>query len=631
MKKKWTIQNSLDLYKIHNWGAKMFSVNKKGELTATPFNGNEKKSISILEVVKELQEEGIEAPYVIRFHDILHQRVQKINLAFKEVITEEEYSGKYLGVFPIKVNQTREVVEEIVEAGDDFDLGLEAGSKAELLSILAYHKNPDSLMICNGYKDKDFLRLACLGTKMGRKLIVVIEQFSELPLLLEIGKEMGALPEIGLRAKLFSNSSGKWEKSSGDSAKFGLTSAELLYAVELLKKNKLIEKLTLFHFHIGSQIPDIKTFHECFFEGGQIFAELCKLGAPMRYFDTGGGLGVDYLGQFTNNYPSINYTIKDYARYIVTTLKEICEREKVTEPSIITEAGRALTAHHSCVILNIFGEVSYKDNFNEHIETIKSQNSLCKKMKSLYDIKKSTRPHELFNWAIVTRSQAMDAFKMGFLSLSEKAFIEKYFWLIMEKLSKYTELHESLENKLVTQYLSNFSVFQSIPDSWAIDQLLPVVPIHRLNEEPTQIATLADITCDSDGKVNHFIGEDGEVDTTLLHTLKENESYFVGIFLTGAYQDVMGDNHNLMGRLSEAHVYYDEAEPTGFYIEEIVPGETPSDVLETLKYNPLHMCSKVKKQIDKRIKEGKIMPREGVKLIDFYEKCLKGSTYLNFK
>jgi len=630
----WTKEDADEAYHISRWGDGYFDINQEGHLCVLPNRDPNGPRIDIAEVIEEMKLQNIPMPMVIRFHDILRSQVKLLNETFREVIKEADYPGKYTGVYPIKVNQMREVVEEIVDAGTPYDFGLEAGSKPELLSVLAFNDNLNALTVLNGYKDEEYLRLALLGNKLGRKVIVVIEKFSELYKILKLSREMNVAPMIGLRAKMSVKGSGKWAESGGDKAKFGLTIAEMNHAIQILKEENQLSCLKLFHFHIGSQVTDIRTIKEVIREGGRIYAELLKLGANIEYFDVGGGLGVDYDGSQSTNESSINYNLKDYVCDIVYILKEICAEEKVPAPNIVTESGRAITARHSCVITNVIDKI--ETSFTEFPTDVGiDEHRLVSKMREMYESLNLKNAQETFNDAEDTKKEALSAFRLGILDLEERAKIETLFWKITKKIAGYLPEMEFIPENLyditksiAPQYLCNFSIFQSAPDMWAIGQLLPILPITRLNEKPTTEGTLVDITCDSDGKINKFIGIEETRNLLPLHDLKPNEDYFIGLFLTGAYQDVMGDLHNLFGRLNEVHVFCDDEDPTDFYIEEVIKGSSSDTVLRAMQYNPEGMAYTMKKNIDKEIQAGKISPREGVRLIDFYEECLQSYTYL---
>lgn len=631
----WTIEDSKKLYSIDNWGSDYFSISNNGNLTVT--SNSSQPPIEISQVVEEMRSQNVSLPAVIRFHDILRYQVQKLNDTFNNIIDEASYRGRFMGVYPIKVNQMREVVEEIIEAGEKYHYGLEAGSKPELLAVLAYNTNKESLTILNGYKDEDYLRLALMGMKLGRKVIIVIEKFSELPKLLKVADHYGVKPLIGLRGKMSIKSEGKWAGSSGDRAKFGLTIAEMVETVELLRERELLDCIKLFHFHIGSQISDIRTIKAAINEGARIYTQLYSLGCQLEYFDAGGGLGIDYDGSKSKSESSVNYNLNEYVADIVYGLKQMCDLTDTPHPNIVTESGRAITAHHSCVITNVVDEITVsKDSLNTKKPSA-NEHHLVGNMRELNDWALAEENYqEIYNEAIQLKEQGLSAFNLGVLDLKGRANLETLFWKIMTKLFSFSKTLDDppeallkLEKELAPQYLCNFSIFQSAADSWAIDQILPVIPLSRLNERPDVNCSIADITCDSDGKIDKFINNDGFQSIMPVHQLKENEEYLVGMFLTGAYQDVMGDMHNLFGRLNEVHVYADQDDPQGFYIEEIIKGGSSSHVLSTMQYNPEFMAQRLKKAFSKLVASNKMPARESVKWVNFYDECLTSYTYLS--
>lgn len=630
----WSKEEADDVYHISRWGDGYFGINDEGHLCVLPNQDENGPRIDISEVIEEMKAQKIPFPMVVRFHDILRSQVKVINETFRDVIKEAGYNGNYNGVYPIKVNQMREVVEEIVDAGAPYDYGLEAGSKPELLSVLAFNDNLNALTVLNGYKDEDYLRLALLGNKLGRKVIVVIEKFSELHKLLKLSREMNIEPMIGLRAKMSVKGSGKWSDSGGEKAKFGLTIAEMLTAIQILKEEGSINSLKLFHFHIGSQVTDIRTIKEVMREGGRIFAKLVNLGAPLEYFDVGGGLGVDYDGSQSTNDSSVNYKLHDYASDIVYILKEICDAEKVPHPNIVSESGRAITARHSCVITNVIDKI--ETSFTDYdTKKVTGEHTLVSNMRELLEGLDIDNAQEFYNDALDYKKECLNAFRLGILKLEERASLETLFWKITKRISSLLPEMEFIPDNLydidqgiAPQYLCNFSIFQSAPDLWAIGQLLPIVPITKLNIKPHNKGTLVDITCDSDGKITKFIDINETKNLLPLHELVPNEDYYIGLFMTGAYQDVMGDLHNMFGRLNEVHVFCDDEDPTDFYIEEVIKGSSAENVLSAMQYNPEAMAYTMKKNIDRQIASGKINPREGVRLVDFYEECLKSYTYL---
>ena len=630
---EWNKQEADDLYNISKWGEGYFDINNDGFLTIAP-SKNAAEAIPIKHVVDEMRAHNIQLPAVIRFHDILENRVRTLNTVFQNIIDDAKYNGRYYGVYPIKVNQMREVVEEVVDAGKGYDFGLEAGSKPELISALAHNNNRNSLTICNGHKDDDFIRLALLGNLMGLKFIIVVERFEEVHKILKLSKEMNVKPLIGLRAKMSIKGWGRWANSVGETAKFGLSTAEILNSIKLLEQHDLKSSVKLLHFHLGSQVSNIRIFKDAISESGRIYALLLKMGLDIEYFDAGGGLGVDYDGSRSTQDSSTNYTVEEYVSDIVWGLKQICDLEEVPHPHIITESGRYITAHHSCVITNVI-DTLHPSQAHYNTEETESEHRLVDNIRELGDILNNENYQEVYNDANQMKDEALSAFKLGILNLDERAKIETLYWEVLLKIRHILQdkdfIPEELKNlkkNLSPQYLCNFSVFQSAADTWAIKQVLPIVPLTRLNERPTVQCTIADITCDSDGKIDQFILQNGERNLLSLHKAIPGEEYLIGLFLTGAYQDVMGDMHNLFGRLNEIHVYGDPEDSQHFYIEEIIKGHKASTVLSTMQYNTLYMAEKIKKMLQHQVSKGKIPPRTGVKLSDFYEDCLNSYTYL---
>lgn len=634
----WSINDARNTYGINRWSNGYFDIGESGDINVIPSHDQPNLKINLTEVVEEIKSAGIQFPAVVRFHDILRSQVELLNTTFRQTIAEANYQGQYFGVFPIKVNQMREVIEEVVDAGSRFNYGLEAGSKPELIAALAYNTNKDSLTILNGYKDEEYLRLALLGLKIERNIIIVIEKFSELTTLIALSKELNVKPIIGIRVKMMAKGRGKWEHSSGERAKFGLSMTEILNAISLLKTEKMIDCVKLLHFHIGSQLTDIRSIKEAVQEASLIYCQLIKQDVPLEYVDVGGGLAVDYDGSQSTNDSSCNYNLTEYVADIVYGFQQNCQLADVPQPNLVSESGRAITAHHSCVITNVIGEI--RPGSTDYVtEPAKGEHIIVTNIRALADDladpDKSTNLQEIFNDVGQLKSQAMQAFNLGIFSLDELAKVETMYWRILNAIETQLQASDFIPEELdaisamlSSQYLANFSVFQSAADSWAIDQVLPVMPISRLNEKPTKLCSLVDITCDSDGKIDKFIGDDEVAQHLPLHPLKANEDYFIGIFLTGAYQDVMGDMHNLFGRVNEVHIFSDDDDPKDFYIEEVVKGSSIENVLSTMQYTPAIMAQMVKKEIDKQIAVGKIKPREGVNLIDFYDDCLLSYTYL---
>ena len=633
--KKWSIKDSDKLYNISRWGDGYFGINKKGNLSAYPDRDQESgPAIDIYEVLEEVKQLNIDFPVVLRFQDILRSRVEKLNKIFKRTIKEAKYKGKYFGVFPIKVNQMREVVEEILAGGLDYNFGLEAGSKTELLAALALNENNKALTILNGYKDEEYFRLALLGMKLGRKVIVVIEKPSELKEILRLGKEMGVEPNIGIRARVSSEGSGKWKESSGELSKFGLSMPEIVNALEELKAANALSCLKLFHFHIGSQITDIRKIKDAVTEGARIYAQLTHLGAKIDYFDVGGGLGIDYDGSKSVFESSRNYSTVDYVEDVVYILRDICDQENVEHPHLVSESGRYISAHHSCVVFNVFGKVQVSP---QDYKIKKSDNQLVKQMLDLKSELCEDNFQETYNDVLLKKDECLQSFKLGILSLEDRAAVESLFWSICREIYSISLTQEyvpdeikKLQSKLADQFLCNFSIFQSLADSWGVGQLFPISPIHKLNTKPEKIGTLADITCDSDGKISNFIDFSKSCKTLPMHEICEDGPYYMGVFLTGAYQDIMGDMHNLFGRVNEIHVFSDEEDPNQFYIEEIIHGNSCSDILKTVQYNPDQMSLMIKRELNQKVREGELRPRESVHLANFYEKCLNQYSYLTY-
>lgn len=637
----WDIQAARNLYNVQSWGAKYFDINEAGHVIARPLQ-DAGANVDLMDVVEEAKGRGLKFPVLIRFQDILRDRVESINLAFRASIKEFNYQGQYRGVFPIKVNQLREVVEEILDAGRQFNFGLEVGSKPELFAGLALQNQAGGLIICNGYKDAEFVRMALLGTKLGKKVIMVVEKLEELKQIITISRQVGVEPLIGMRARLLSKGMGKWADSAGENAKFGLSTLEILAAAEMLKAENLTHCLKLLHFHIGSQIPDILTVKKAVQEAARYYAKLVKMGFQIEYLDVGGGLGVDYDGSRSAFDSSTNYTLQEYTNDIVYYIADVCNAEKVPHPDIISESGRAIVAHHSVLIVEVFGAIE-KIRPETFVQYGESENAL---VKELLDIKRNLaklNKLEAYHDALERKEDAHQMFVLGLLDLADKAKIEHLYWEISHAVVQsfrgqayVPEEIRKLEDSLGDQYLCNFSVFQSLLDHWALGQLFPIMPISRLTERPTREATLVDITCDSDGQVNKFIDLRDVRDTLPVHALtKKNgsgniEPYYIGIFLMGAYQDIMGDLHNLFGRVNEVHVFLDPDEATGYYVEEIIEGTTIVQALSSVQYDETELKRQMKAQIDEAIKSDRMKPSEAMRLLDDYERGLKEYTYLNF-
>ena len=633
----WDIPAARTLYNINRWGAKYFDINEAGRVVATPLQ-EAGASVEINDVIEEARARGLKFPVLIRFQDILRHRVETINMAFRNSITEFNYQGQYRGVFPIKVNQLREVVEEILDAGKPFNFGLEVGSKPELFAGLALQSQQGGMIICNGYKDAGFIKMALLGIKLGKRVIMVVEKLEELKQIITISKQLGVEPLIGIRARLLSKGAGKWAESGGENAKFGLSTAELLLATQLLQSENLGHCFNLLHFHIGSQVPDILTVKKAVQEAARFYAKLQKMGFAIEFLDVGGGLGVDYDGSRSAFDSSTNYTLQEYTNDIVYYIAAVCNAEKVSHPDIISESGRAIVAHHSVLIVEVFGAIE-KNRPGSFFDSSENEHAL---VRELLDIRKNLaklNKLEAYHDALERKEDAHNMFTLGLLELPDKAKIETLYWEISLAVVQsflgqayIPEEIRKLEDSLADQYLCNFSVFQSLLDHWALGQLFPIMPVNRLNERPTREATLVDITCDSDGQINKFIDLRDVRDTLSLHALKMNgngpEPYYLGFFLMGAYQDIMGDLHNLFGRVNEVHVFLDPDEPTGYYVEEIIEGTTIGQALSSVQYDENELKRQMKVQIDEAIKSDKMKPSEGMRLLDDYERGLKEYTYL---
>lgn len=635
----WSIQDARNLYNIPSWGAKYFDINDAGHVVARPLQ-DAGASVEISDIVEEARSRGLKFPLLIRFQDILRHRVEAINLAFAASIKEFNYQGGYRGVFPIKVNQLREVVEEILDAGKPFHFGLEVGSKPELFAGLALQNQAGSLIVCNGYKDAEFIRMALLGIKLGKKVILIVEKLEELRHIITISKQMNVEPIIGIRARLLAKGAGRWAESGGENAKFGLSTAELLTATAMLKAEGLDQCFKLLHFHIGSQVPDILTVKKAVQEAARFYAKLHKMGFQIQFVDVGGGLGVDYDGSRSAFDSSVNYTLQEYTNDIVYYIADVCNAEKVPHPDIISESGRAIVAHHSVLIVEVFGAIE-KIRADEPAQCGEVEHAL---VKELCDIRKNLgklNKLEAFHDALERRDDAHSMFTLGLMELPDKAKIETLYWEISREVvasfrgqAYVPEEIRKLEDSLGDQYLCNFSVFQSLLDHWALGQLFPIMPISRLQERPAREATLVDITCDSDGQINKFIDLRDVRDTLPLHTLPKNgngpaEPYCLGFFLMGAYQDIMGDLHNLFGRVNEVHVFLEPDEASGYYVEEVIEGSTIIQCLTSVQYDEKELQRQMKAQIDEAIKGDRMKPNEGMRLLDEYERGLKGYTYLS--
>ncbi len=628
--RKWRIEDSAELYNINGWGLKYFSINDNRHVAVTPGEGY--ASVDLKDVLDELQVRDVAAPVLLRFPDILDNRVEKISRCFKQAAKEYDYEAQNFIIYPIKVNQMREVVEEIVSHGKKFNIGLEAGSKPELHAVLATNIAENALIICNGYKDNDYIELALLAQKMGRRIYLVVEKLNELTLIAEVAKRLGIEPNVGIRIKLSSSGSGKWEESGGDQSKFGLNSSELLEALDFLTKNKMTSCLKLIHFHIGSQITKIRRIKNALREATQFYVQLTKMGFDVEFIDIGGGLGVDYDGtRSSSSESSMNYSIQEYANDSVSALVDACVKNDIKQPNIITESGRSLTAHHSVLIFDTLAATSLPV-WNEKHEVGPDDHELSRELYEIWDRLDQPRLFESWHDALQIREEALDLFNLGMLDLRTRSQIEKLFWSVAREVGEIAagmkhapEELRKIAKMLPDKYFCNFSLFQSLPDSWAIDQVFPIMPICRLDEKPARMATIQDITCDSDGKISYYISGHGTTGSLPVHNIKDKEPYYIGVFLVGAYQEILGDMHNLFGDTNAVHisVYKDRYE-----IDQIIYGETVDEVLDYVQYNPKKLVRNVETWVTSSMKAGKITPEEGREFLSRYRSGLYGYTYL---
>ncbi|HEX2937203.1 MAG TPA: biosynthetic arginine decarboxylase [Bacteroidales bacterium] len=628
--RKWRCEDSAELYNIIGWGNDYFSINENGHVVVTPKKNG--VQVDLKDLVDELQLRDVSAPMLIRFPDILDNRIEKMSNCFKIAADEYEYKGQNFIIYPIKVNQMRPVVEEIVNHGKKFNIGLEAGSKPELHAVIAINTDNDSLIICNGYKDEDYIELALLAQKMGKRIYLVVEKLNELKLIANIARRLKIKPNIGVRVKLASTGSGKWEESGGDVSKFGLTSSELLEALDFLEKNKMKDCLKLVHFHIGSQVTKIRRIKTALREAAQFFVELHNLGFNVEFVDIGGGLGVDYDGtRSSNSESSINYSIQEYVNDSISTLVDVSDKNNIPHPNIITESGRSLTAHHSVLVFEVL-ETTTQPSFGEDEEPCESDHELVHELYSLWDTLNQPRMIETWHDAQQIREEALDRFSLGMLDLRTRAQVERLFWSIAIEINQMTSELKHIPDEfrhmpklLSDKYFCNFSLFQSLPDSWAIDQIFPIMPIQRLDEKPTRSATLQDITCDSDGKIDNFISTRNLSYNLPVHPLKSKESYYIGVFLVGAYQEILGDLHNLFGDTNAVHVSVSD---DGYSIDQIIDGETVAEVLDYVQYNSKKMVRTVETWATTAVKNGIITAEEGKEFLSNYRSGLYGYTYL---
>lgn len=628
--RKWRIEDSAELYNIPGWGLKYFSINDKGHVQVTPKEGC--VPVDIKEVMDTLQVRDVDAPLLLRFPDILDDRIRKISDCFRKAAEEYEYRAKNFIVYPIKVNQMRPVVEEIVSHGNKYNIGLEAGSKPELHAVLAVNTHENSIIVCNGYKDEDYVELALLAQKMGRHIFLVVEKINELKLIASVAKRLGIRPNIGIRIKLTSSGSGKWEESGGDVSKFGLNSSELLDALGYLERNRMTDCLRLIHFHIGSQITKIRRIKNALREAMQFYVQLSKMGFAIDFVDIGGGLGVDYDGtRSSSGENSMNYSIQEYVNDSVSALVDACQKNGLPHPNIITESGRSLTAHHSVLIIQVL-ETAQLPIWKDDDELGENPHELAAELYSIWDKIDSSRVFEDWHDALQIREEALERFSLGLLDLRTRAQIEKLFWSVARDVRDMTrsmkhppeELRKAA-TMLPEKYFCNFSLFQSLPDSWAIDQMFPIMPVTRLDEKPTHQCTIQDVTCDSDGKINRFVAPNGSSYCLSVHDLRPGEPYYLGVFLVGAYQEILGDLHNLFGDTNAVHISLTKE---GYEIAQIIDGESVADVLDYVEYNPKKLVRNLESWVTASMKRGAITPEEGRQFLNNYRSGLYGSTYL---
>ena len=628
--RKWRIEDSEELYNITGWGTSYFSINDAGHVVVTPRRDG--VTVDLKELVDELQLRDVASPMLLRFPDILDNRIEKMSSCFKQAAEEYGYKAENFIIYPIKVNQMRPVVEEIISHGKKFNLGLEAGSKPELHAVIAVNTDSDSLIVCNGYKDESYIELALLAQKMGKRIFLVVEKMNELKLIAKMAKQLNVQPNIGIRIKLASSGSGKWEESGGDASKFGLTSSELLEALDFMESKGLKDCLKLIHFHIGSQVTKIRRIKTALREASQFYVQLHSMGFNVEFVDIGGGLGVDYDGtRSSNSEGSVNYSIQEYVNDSISTLVDVSDKNGIPHPNIITESGRALTGHHSVLIFEVL-ETATLPEWDDEEEIAPDAHELVQELYSIWDSLNQNKMLEAWHDAQQIREEALDLFSHGIVDLKTRAQIERLYWSITREINQIAgglkhapDEFRGLSKLLADKYFCNFSLFQSLPDSWAIDQIFPIMPIQRLDEKPERSATLQDITCDSDGKIANFISTRNVAHYLPVHSLKKTEPYYLAVFLVGAYQEILGDMHNLFGDTNAVHVSVNEK---GYNIEQIIDGETVAEVLDYVQYNPKKLVRTLETWVTKSVKEGKISLEEGKEFLSNYRSGLYGYTYL---
>ncbi|MFB2974634.1 biosynthetic arginine decarboxylase [Microseira sp. BLCC-F43] len=630
MTKKWTMEDSEALYRIQGWGEPYFSINAAGHVTVSP-KGERGGSLDLFELVKALKQRNLGLPLLIRFSDILEDRIERLNACFAKAIARYNYPGSYRGVFPVKCNQQRHLVEDLVRFGKPHQFGLEAGSKPELMIALALLDTPGALIVCNGYKDREYIETAMLAQRLGQLPLIVLEQIEEVQVAIEASRQLGIKPILGVRAKLSTQGVGRWGTSTGDRAKFGLTIPEIIQAVEQLRGANLLDSLQLLHFHIGSQISSISVIKEAIREASQIYVELALLGADMKYLDVGGGLGVDYDGSQTNFYASKNYNMQNYANDIVAELKDACGERNVSVPTLISESGRAVASHQSVLIFDVLSTSEVPHESPEPPQD--GESPVIRYLWETYQSINAENFQEFYHDATQFKEEAISRFNLGILRLTERAKAERLYWACCHKILAITRQQEyvpdeleDLEKIMASIYYVNMSVFQSAPDCWAIDQLFPIMPIHRLDEEPTQRGILADLTCDSDGKIDRFIDLRDVKSVLELHPFKPGEPYYLGMFLNGAYQEIMGNLHNLFGDTNTVHI---KLTPKGYQIEHVVKGDTMKEVLGYVQYDAEDLVENIRRRCEQALLENQITIPESQLLLQNYERSLSRYTYLS--
>ncbi len=629
MADNWTIEDSLELYNVEGWGIGYFGINSKGHLTVHPTK-DPSRSLDLYEIAQDLAAQGVALPLLLRFSDILRTRIETLALRFQRAIEDFEYEGKYTTVYPIKVNQQRHVVEEILDFGRTHHVGLEVGSKPELQAVLALSERTDHVIVCNGYKDEEFIRLALMGQKLGHTVFIVLEKINEVDVLLKVAEEMNVEPTAGVRIKLASSGSGKWAETGGERSKFGLSAAQLVMVLDKLEKAGKLSTLKLIHFHLGSQIPDIRNVKTAMAEVSRYYVELRQMGVDVEYVDVGGGLGVDYDGSRSTANASVNYSVQEYANDVIYSLAEACRESEVPMPNVISESGRALTAHHAMLLVNVIDLETQLVGEREEVD--EDAHALVHELAATYEEVTTRNLREIYHDAAFAKEQAQLLFNSGVLSLRDRAAVERLHLAVMNRIAKlaaedpgeYEEILPELDVLLTDRYFCNFSLFQSLPDSWAIDQLFPIMPIHRLDEEPTQRATLHDVTCDSDGKIDRFTGGRPEKRTLELHPLKNSDQYILGIFLTGAYQEILGDLHNLFGDTNAVHLRLGRDGDT-YEITDLVHGDTITEVLNYVQFDAQALISTFRKKVHRATG---LSRQEANAFIADYIEGLAGYTYL---